>query len=155
MTLSIDLLLDKELAAVDAFLKLLQEEHEVLKRGPAERLHSIGEQKILLVDTLNALEVQRERLLDGVSGDTPGKRMEAWLAGKSAKSAHRSKWDKLLEQAREARRMHSINGELVNSLLRRTGDAIGILTQRQKEVSLYGSNGQATEVTGSRIVDSA
>ena len=152
MTLSVDLLLDKELAAVDAFLKLLQEEHEVLKRGPAERLHSLGEQKILLVDTLNALEVQREQLLAGAPGDTPGKRMEAWLTGKSA---HRPKWNKLLEQAREARRMHSINAELVNSLLRRTGDAISILTQRQKEVSLYGSNGQAAEVTGSRIVDSA
>jgi len=155
MSLSIDPLLDKELAAVEAFLKLLQEEHKVLEHGPPERLHSLGEQKIQLVDTLNALEVQREQLLDGIPGDTPTKRMDAWLTAKAGRSASRSKWEKLLEQAREARNMHRLNAELVNSLLRRTGDAISILTQRQKEVSLYGSDGQAADVTGSRIVDSA
>jgi len=155
MSLTVESLLDKELTALEAFLRLLQDEHELLKLGPAERLHSLSEQKMQLVAALNALEAQREQLLGGAPGDTAAKRMEAWLKTKAGTSTIRSKWAKLLDQAREARRMHVLNAELVNSLLRRTGDAINILMQRQKEVSLYGSDGQATEVTGSRIVDSA
>lgn len=155
MSQAVESLLGKELAAVDQFLDLLREEQRVLQEGPAERLRALGEEKLALVDALNCLESEREKLLAGNPGPSNRARMESWLAGKAATPACRTQWAKLMERAGEARRLHTLNAEMVNSLLRRTGEAIDILMQRKKEAALYGSDGQATEVTGSRIVDSA
>lgn len=155
MSLTIALLLDQEIAAVNEFIKILQDEHEALKHGPADRLSVFGEQKLALVAQLNMLESQRDLLLGKTDGDSTAERMNNWLA--TAKNAGQitPRWHQLLDLARKARRLHQLNAEILSQLLERTTEAINILTLRQKEISLYGSDGQAACATGSRIVDSA
>ena len=51
--------------------------------------------------------------------------------------------------------MHLENQELLNKRLATTEAALDILMQRQKDTAVYGSDGQTTSLSGSRIVDSA
>lgn len=155
MSKTIELLLAQELTAVKTFIGLLTEEHELLKQGVADGLQALSERKLALVGQLNALESQRDTLLGPGQQTSPSERMQAWLQSHPQASNIHANWSSLLELAREARRLHQMNGEILSILLNRTSEAIQILTQQQKEVSLYGSDGQASSPTGSRIVDSA
>lgn len=149
------ILLADEKELVSRFLNMLREEQSLLVSGDADSLHAIGLGKLELVELLNRAEASRT---DFLSAETPsGKKpeMTEWLKQHPTEKFARQLWSDILELAREARQLHTLNGELINSHLARTAEAIAILTQRQKDQALYGSNGQAAAGTGSRIVDSA
>lgn len=144
-------LLAAEKTLVARFLDLLRQEQALLVCGEADSLRAVGQAKLDLVDQLNRAEAARIDFLSNEKTAT----MADWLKLLPTESPLREQWSDILELAREAKRLHILNGELINSHLARTSEAIAILTQRQKNEALYGSNGQTETGTGSRIVDSA
>lgn len=145
-----------ETALLRRFIEVLREEQSLLTSGQTDALAEVGATKLDLVEKLNASEQARLRLLVGLTPAQSSRQdMAEWLRRNPAESAARQSWEQLITLAREAREIHAMNGELIAMHLARTSEALDILTQRQSEASLYGSDGQAATGSGSRIVDSA
>ena len=148
-------LLKRETESVSRFILVLGQEQEALKAGRPELLAAINSEKILLVDQLNQLGTERSQLADLTGTATDRTKMAAWLQKNPQEKQSATLWVKLLKLAQEAKELHELNGQLIGLHLQRTTEAISVLTQQHKEHSLYGSNGQSSALTGSRIVDSA
>jgi flagella synthesis protein FlgN len=147
--------LTDETALLRRFIDVLREEQSLLVAGEADALAGINAAKLELVDLLNAAEHGRLRLLGLAPSQSGQQDMNNWLHQHPEESAAQKLWQALISLAREAREIHNINGELIAMHLANTTEALDILTQRQNESALYGSDGQAAPGSGSRIVDSA
>ena len=147
-------ILTREKELVSRFILLLKQEQEVLKSGRPDELGKINEEKLKLVDQLNQIGTERAQLTNGLAPQDNSANM-SWLTKHPLEKQSAALWGKLIHLAREAKELHALNGQLIGMHLRQTNDALAILTQRQQEHTLYGSNGQSSQLTGSRIVDSA
>jgi len=148
-------ILKRETDLVSRFISILGKEQEALQSGQADALDEINRGKLQLVEQLNQVGLERAEIaiLPVPGGERAG--MQAWLAQHPLEKQSALLWDALLNLAREAKEMHDLNGKLISIHLKQTGDALAVLMQRQQEHALYGSNGQSSQTTGSRIVDSA
>lgn len=148
-------LLGEEKGLVVRFLDTLRKEQAALIEGDAAALKPLSDSKLALVEQLNRVELSRSSLTAIPSGGTGMHGMLQWLDRHPEESASRALWLKIISLARVARQMHAMNGELIAMHLAKTNEALAILVQKQKDVSLYSSDGQSASGTGSRIVDSA
>lgn len=148
-------ILMRETELVSRFILILKQEQEALKSGKSDPLAEINGKKINLVDQLNQLGANRSQLtgLPGLTSDQAS--MTTWLAQHPQEKKSATLWQVLIDLAREAKELHELNGQLISIHLKQTSDALAVLTQHQQEHTLYGSNGQSSLFTGSRIVDSA
>ena len=146
---------EREITLVSRFISLLQDEQETLKRADAAALAEIGAAKIDLVEQLNSLETERRALL-GIAGDENTRQaMTDWLANHPQAQTAAVNWENLLNLAREAKQLHELNASIVGMHLQQTSEALFILNRQVEQHALYGSDGQAAQISGSRIVDSA
>jgi flagella synthesis protein FlgN len=148
-------LLGEEKGLVVRFLDTLRKEQAALVEGDAAALKPISEAKLLLVEQLNHAELSRSSLTALPNGEAGKNGMLQWFNQHPEENASKALWLKIISLARVARQMHAMNGELIAMHLAKTSEALAILVQKQKDVALYGSDGQSENGTGSRIVDSA
>ena len=148
-------LLSRETELVSQFVTLLEQEQEVLQSGTPDSLETVSKKKDTLVGQLNQLETERGRLVAPSANADDRSGMKAWLAQHPHDKHIPPLWEKLNTLARQAKALHEINGQLIEIHLSRTSAALAILEQHKQQHSLYGSDGQASAPTGSRIVDSA
>ena len=146
-------LLKREAELVVRFRDTLLREQEVLRSGKSEGLAELSAEKLSLVESLNNAGVERARAL--FSSDNSNVNMQAWFSTHPQERESELVWKELLDVARETRTINELNGSLINTLHQKTSEALSILTQDLADRSLYGSNGQASLNTGSRIIDSA
>ena len=149
-------LLVRELQQLSDFITLLSDEQEALKQGEVSKLQEITPRKQAMVGALNETESARIGLLGLGLDETPKSAMARWLDAHPGEKSARADWQKLLERALQAKRLHEVNGQLVALHLQHTNemlDALGIVAKNQ--ATLYGSDGMAEKPSGSRIVDSA
>lgn len=153
--MSIEHLLEQESAQLGRFIELLEREQVALKQADPAPLTIIEQEKTAVVDTLNALSVERLASIARKTGANDKETMLAWLETQAPNSPARQHWQRLTDQARTAQRLNTLNAQLVNQHLARTSQALNVLDRSRSSAPLYGSDGQATHYTGSRIVDSA
>lgn len=148
-------LTEQEIELISHLLSRLEEEHEALKRADVSSLSALGEQKLKLIGQLNTLESARASALGCKTGEDVRAAMEDWIARHPDQQLVAGNWKKLLELARQAKQLHELNAQLVNMLLQQTNEMLAVLTRPQQQNTLYGSDGQASQASGSRLVDSA
>ena len=146
-------LLKREAELVVRFRDTLLREQQILRNGTTEGLAEISAEKLSLVDSLNIAGAERARTLSSSDNDLID--MQSWFAARPAEREAAELWKILLGTAREARDLNALNGNLIQVLHQKTSDALSILTQGKVDQSLYSSNGQTSQSTGSRIIDSA
>lgn len=145
-------ILQKEISLVDAFLQALEREQHALRDIQPQALAEVVASKQALVEQMNQLASERVILCGGAATtEAIGK----WLAQQSKEPQAAQLWSQLLEKAREAQRMHTLNGQLINIHLNQTSNALKALGQQQSTHTLYGSDGQSFGGSGSRIIDAA
>lgn len=140
---------------VRRFLELLRTENQGLKSGALEDLAEIGRKKSGLIPELEAKTQARLSFFHVKDPAKATADAAQWFADNPHEREALNTWQGLLECAAKARDLHKTNELLVSLLLQRTGAALDILVQRQRDQVTYGSNGQASAPTGSRIIDSA
>ncbi len=145
----------RESELLAAFIGLLREEQNALQQGDAAALPGLNHQKSGLIEELDALAGLRNALLAKVGCAPDREGMQQWLARPGSDKTVRPLWAALLKSATEARELNELNGKLVAIRLQATQEALAILTQQARQTSLYGPNGQASPLTGLRIIDSA
>jgi flagellar biosynthesis protein FlgN len=149
------LTLEREIDLISRFLVVLEQEQEALQTAQPEALAPLLDSKTNLVDQLNKLESERIKLVGGRAELSDKERMLTWLEANPAEKKIAALWNKLIALALSAKSQSELNSTLVKLHLDRTAKALAILTRHTQENTLYGSNGQASIYTGSRIVDSA
>lgn len=145
----------QEIELVSRFVALLQKECEALQRAEVGTLPEIAGEKTPLIEQLNTLEMKRGQLLKAGPGENVSAAMSRWLEANPKEQQIAADWKKLLDLAREAKRLNTLNSGLVKMHLNHAGEMLDVLTQQARQQALYGSNGQASQLSGSRIVDSA
>ncbi len=145
----------QEIELVSRFVALLQKECEALQCAEVGTLPEIAGEKTPLIEQLNTLEMKRGQLLKAGPGENVSTAMSRWLEANPKEQQIAADWKKLLDLAREAKRLNTLNSSLVKMHLNHTGEMLDVLTQQARKQALYGSNGQASQLSGSRIVDSA
>ncbi len=148
-------ILERENALVLRFIDVLQAEQTALSSAQTGALEAINTEKLALVEALNLVGQERGSLINKDDSNPSQAQMSEWFASNSGEEKAGQLWASLMELAREARRLHELNGKLLDVMMRRTTEALDILTYRQQDVPLYGSDGQTASASGSRIVDSA
>lgn len=148
-------ILEREIELVSRFIVALNDEQKCLTAANADALPALGAQKTELVEQLNALENERMAAIGHSGQPSDQASMQAWLDNNPSDALAGQHWQKLRELSREARNLHELNAQLVESHLKHTTEALAILTQQASQSTIYGASGQTTTATGSRIVDSA
>lgn len=145
----------QEIDLVSRFVALLKKECEALKQAEVSPLADLAVEKAQLIEQLNAFEKMRAALLGVTDSQNVGTAMTLWLEKNLGQAGVRANWKKLMDLAREAKALNNLNSSLVSMHLNQTSELLSVLTQQPQKQALYGSNGQASQLTGSRIVDSA
>lgn len=145
----------REIELISRFLQLLKDEQAALQRIDPTPLPDIASSKAALVDQLNNLEEERQRMIGIAAGENARQAMEAWLAGHPGEKTITREWQTLLSLSAEARELHQLNAGLVAMHLQQTNEALAILTRQPPQAELYGSDGQTSLRGSGRIVDSA
>lgn len=148
-------ILEREIELVSRFIVALNDEQKCLTAANADALPALAAQKAELADQLNTLESERMAAIGRTGQPSDQASMQTWLDGNLSDALASSNWQKLRELAREAKNLHELNAQLVELHLKRTSEALAILTQQASQSTIYGASGQTTTATGSRIVDSA
>jgi flagella synthesis protein FlgN len=147
---------EREIELISRFVALLKDEQDALKRADPSVLQDIGTEKTALAEQLNTLEAARRMALGIADDQNTRQAMSEWLIQHPEERGAAINWEKLLELSREAKQLHELNAGLVSMHLQLASDALTILTrQSEQHHALYGCDGQAAPVSGSRIVDSA
>lgn len=145
----------QEISLLSDFIGLLKHEQEALKQAEAMALPEITERKTRLVEQLNTLEGERGRFLSLKAGENIKTAMTRWLDQNPGDKNAAVDWKKMMFLAREAKQLHEQNGQLIKIHLQQTGELLAVLIRQSPQNTLYGSDGQAWQSSGSRIVDSA
>lgn len=147
--------LEKEVQLVSRLLELLKAEQEILVAGNAEMLEALTREKNGLIAEIAQASSDREATFLPTAAPLGQQAMADWLQSHPAEKAAASAWERLIGATRAAKEAHEKNGFMINTLIRKTGEALAILTQHQQDHSLYGRDGQTAGNPGRRILDSA
>ncbi len=148
-------LLENEAELVSRFVEVLKKEQIALKAGDTPALPDLESEKTGLVEQLNAIDNHRNSFLlaFGFSSDRDG--TQGWLSANPTNLRAAKAWERLLKLTAEAREINILNGQLIAMRLNITNQALEILTQQARKSVLYGKDGQTSQLTGSRIIDTA
>jgi len=146
----------QEVELIGRFVELLAQEQSALVQGKTDALSDLAAKKQPLVEQLNAREYERRSALGIDAEHKTREAMRDWLRTNPSEDIA-ANWDAILTLAKQARQLHDQNASLVAMRLQQTTDALAILNLNRPfaQHSLYGSDGQASTSSGSRLVDSA
>lgn len=147
-------ILRAEADLASAFVILLEEEQEALKKGDADALPALVERKAATIAKLTPHSALRNRTLanEGLPADRPG--VEKWLRQHPKEQSARKEWERLLEITRQAQELNRVNGELIRLRQKHTAETLDALLPGLRQ-DLYSPEGQTSSLTGRRIIDSA
>jgi flagella synthesis protein FlgN len=145
--------LGREIAALEAFVAVLQREQASLQQGDMAALEAVVSEKGRLADTLESLAQDRQRGFAalGIADDKAA--VAAWFAGQKDPKLQNA-WRTFLELAREAQTLNQINGQSIALLSRNNRERLAALTGRLARSNCYGPDGQTDLPPASRISDS-
>jgi flagella synthesis protein FlgN len=144
-----------EADAVRRFVHLLRAENRALSDGDTDALPALAEEKAELAVRLKDLTERRDTELQtqGHSADAEG--MAEWCAEHPMDSGVAQAWDAILVDAKEARELNLLNGELIKARMEHNARAIEILRHGDAPLELYGPDGQSKKHGIKRINDAA
>lgn len=137
----------EEIALVEDFLQLLEQEAEALAGGRFEALPGITRSKDEAAQRLAAADAAREHLLQalGHANDRAAADAAAARGGPALQQA----WQRLLALAARAREQNHRNGVMVHAHLDFTRQSIAFLQTGSRP--LYGPDGQHSAGAGQRV----
>eukprot|EP01114_Cavostelium_apophysatum_P020432 TRINITY_DN6843_c0_g1_i1.p5 TRINITY_DN6843_c0_g1~~TRINITY_DN6843_c0_g1_i1.p5 ORF type:complete len:161 (-),score=38.96 TRINITY_DN6843_c0_g1_i1:44-526(-) len=129
---------------VSSLIELMKQEQQLLVAADADGLAELTPRKNALLQALAELSAQRHAALAAAGCEAAEAGMEPWLAVGGNDDA-RSKWQALLELAREAKELNRVNGMLINKQLAHNQGVLNALRMPAgaEAGGVYGSSGQA------------
>lgn len=142
--------LREECAAMAQFVDLLQEEQECLLRGNADAVGPLIARKSVWLQKLAGFAERRRAFLRSRHCETDSRGMESWLTTAPEAAALGNDWQELLALTRLASRANEANGTLIATRLHSNQQSLAALAAAARNGNLYGKDGQAVGLWGSR-----
>lgn len=137
------------------FHRTLQLEHTALIQGETEHLLQLAPRKSELIEKLAIFSMARSHMLQAAGHENNSAGIAALLDALGVDAATRKLWNDLLTLAREAEQVNRSNGILIETHLRHNQQALAVLRAAANPGSLYGANGQISNMSGGRTRDKA
>ena len=131
--------LNEQIRCAQTMLGALGRENEALASGDTESLNAAGAEKARLVETLEALETERQGLVAVI---------EAELAPSDYRRSATPAWDSLLDLIAACQRQNQRNGALLKARSEQVRAALKLL--RGAEPDLYDARGLRGEARSAR-----
>ena len=147
--------LREERAALQAFLKILQAEQDMLVQGDADGVHAQIARKTELLQKLAGYSERRRAQMQTQPRPHSAADVTAWLSGLPDAPVLVGEWQSLLELTHEARRINDANGALIAARLQSNQLALAALAAAARTGSLYGRDGHAKGVWDARRLGAA
>ncbi len=136
--------LNEQIRCAETMLGTLGRENQALATGDTESLNAVGAEKARLVETLEALEIERQGLVAVI---------EAELAPQQDRPNATPAWSSLLELIAACQQQNQRNGALLKARSEQVRAALNLL--RGAEPGLYGASGMRGEARSARPLGSA
>ena len=135
--------LTEEVAAFDVLRGILLSEQDALLLNDVESVSRLAEHKAKLVDQLSEAAAERARSLRRLGHPDTAQGVRDWIASHRGPQAGRLSplWQRLLDAARDARRMNESNGRIVLTRMQHNHGALTALHAAARRLSLYGPDG--------------
>lgn len=141
--------LDEELKALRDFIAILEKEQQLLLSNDADQLLVLSEEKSQAANRITQLTQRRHQTWLSQASD----RMESLLPKQAP--ASQPVWENIRKLAAQAQELNRINGELIQSGLRRNQQAVAALQNAsQHAAGLYGPDGQPSLGGSGRVLGS-
>jgi len=139
--------IDREVAALAAFIDTLRAEQAALVRGESERIAEFAAPKSNHLFELTRLGDERGHLLSAAGHSTDRAGMERCLreCGGSAAGA-RNAWQKLLALTADAQRTNTTNGIIISTRLQHTQRALSSIFTSARIPGAYGADGNTVSL---------
>lgn len=147
--------LREECAAMQQFITLLQEEQECLLRGDADAVSAQIARKSGWLQKIAGLAERRRAFLQSQRCAADRQGMDSWLAAHPEATGLSGTWHALLKLTHQANRANEANGTLIATRLQSSQQALTALVAGARSGNLYGRNGQAIGLWGSRQIGAA
>ncbi len=147
--------LHEECAAMQHFLALLQDEQECLLRGNADAVSAQIARKSGWLQKLAGLAERRRNFLQSQHCATDRRGMDNWLAAHPEAATLAGAWHALLKLTHQANQANEINGSLIATRLQSNQQALSALAAAARSGNIYGKDGQAVGLWGSRQLGAA
>lgn len=147
--------LREECAAMQQFLTLLQEEQECLLRGNADAVGAQIARKSGWLQKLAGLAERRRAFLQSQRCASDRRGMDSWLAAHPEAAELAGTWHTLLKLTHQASQANEANGTLITTRLQSNQQALSALAASTRSGNLYGKDGQAVGLWGSRQLGAA
>lgn len=147
--------LHEECAAMQQFLTLLQDEQECLLRGNADAVGAQVARKSGWLQKLAGLAERRRAFLQSQHCTADHRGMSSWLAAHPEAAVLASAWHALLKLTHQAHQANTTNGALIATRLQSNQQALSALAAAARSSNLYGKDGQAVGLWGTRRLGAA
>jgi flagellar biosynthesis protein FlgN len=144
---SLPKLVQQETAALRSFISLLEQESKLLVADNVDQLLLLAEEKSAYAANLSEIGNQRESAFSQLGVQTNAPAISERLQNQP--ESLRRAWQSLIELAREARELNSLNGKLINTRLQHNQQALNVLLDAAAPVNTYGPDGQQRMGSGS------
>ncbi|MDR1163327.1 MAG: flagellar protein FlgN [Candidatus Accumulibacter sp.] len=144
-----------EAEAVRRFVGLLRAENQALSDDDTDRLPTLAAEKEELAVHLKQLTEQRDAELRLLGHTADSKGVIKWCAEHPAEVGVGDAWAAILADAREAKELNALNGELIKARIDHSAKALEILRHGDDPLELYGPDGQSKKHGLKRINDAA
>lgn len=129
-----------ELAALDRFIDILKREQAALVSADVDRLNAVSQEKSRQADQLNQLARVRIAAFEQLGIGNARDSVENWLKSQSHEMT--AAWNGLIETATTAQQLNQTNGNLIETQLQRTQQALNVLSSAANQSAVYGADGQ-------------
>lgn len=145
-------LLADSIGQLDRFVKLLEQEQQLLVNGEVEALLELAEDKTAALHQLQNTENLRALTFARAGVDTRPPAFDAFVSQQTA--LIQDAWQRYNALAARARELNQLNGRLIHQHMQGNQLALNVLLAASGP-TLYGANGQTATKPGGRLVGSA
>jgi len=145
-------LLAESIGQLERFVRLLEDEHEMLRSARVEALLSLAEDKTAAVRQLQQSENARALLLGRAGFDARAGKMASFI--ESLPETSQKAWARYRELAAAAQDMNQRNGTFIRDQLRASQQAMAVLLASSGP-SLYDASGMSSARPGGRLFGQA
>ena len=141
---SLTALIDSAIAQADQLFVLLQGEQQALLSEDHDSLETLSEQKLLISQSLDHLELQRQEILAHAGVNTDSHSMQNFLLANQQNAGFKpllKSWQKLLDVLQKASDQNHLNGILLEKQRQHVKQALNLLFEQSSNPSVYDASG--------------
>lgn len=141
---SLSALIDSAIAQAEQLFELLQSEQQALLAEDHDSLATLSEQKLLISQSLDHIELQRQAIMASAGVSIDSHSMQNFLLANQKNTGFKpllQSWQKLLDVLQKASEQNHLNGILLEKQRQHVKRALNILFEQSSNPSVYDANG--------------